>query len=133
MKKKIVAFMMAFALAAGSAAGPARPVTVWAQEGQEQVTEDGFRYEIVEDGISITGYSGDSAEIVIPSEIDGKSVTRIGGAAFYGCGSLTSVTISGSVTSIGDSAFWFCSGLTSVTIPEGVTSIGSAVFTGAEA
>ena len=128
MKKKIVAFMMAFALAAGSAADPLGPVIVWAQERQEQVTEEGFKYEIIEDGISITGYSGDSAELVIPSEIDGKRVTSIGYEAFRWCSDLTSVTIPGSVTVIGRFAFDNCKGLTSVTISEGVTVIEDLAF-----
>ena len=57
-------------------------------------------------------------------------VTSIGGWAFYGCSSLTSVTIPDGVTSIGDDAFEGCSSLTSVTIPDGVTSIGVSAFYG---
>ena len=59
-----------------------------------------------------------------------KSVTSIGGSAFYGCSGLTSVEIPNSVTRIGESAFDKCSRLTSVVIPNNVTSIDQGVFKG---
>ena len=62
---------------------------------------------------------------IIPSD---GSVTSIGEYAFFGCDSLTSVTIGNSVTSIGDYAFAICSSLTSVTIPDSVTYIGDVAF-----
>ena len=51
-------------------------------------------------------------------------------SAFYGCTSLTSVTIPNSVTSIGYRAFEDCSSLTSITIPNSVTSIVGEAFKG---
>ena len=66
--------------------------------------------------------------VTIPSTLGGKTVTSIGSEAFYGCSSLTSVTIGNSVTSIGSYAFSGCSSLASVTIGNGVTTIGYAAF-----
>ena len=54
----------------------------------------------------------------------------IGGYAFYGCSSLTSLTLPSNVTKIGESAFEGCSSLTSLTLPSSVTSIGSSAFYG---
>ena len=56
------------------------------------------------------------------------SITTIVSSAFYGCTSLTSVTIPDSVTSIGSSAFSGCSNLTNVTIGDSVTTIGYYAF-----
>ena len=61
-----------------------------------------------------------------------NSVTSIGNWAFWNCSGLTSVTIPNSVTSIGDYAFQYCKGLTSVTIPKSVTSIGESAFDGVD-
>ena len=91
-----------------------------------------YTYEVGSDNkVTITDCK-ESAKgaITIPSEIDGKPVTSIGGSAFYGCTGLTSIAIPNSVTSIGDGAFEYCTGLTSITIPNSVISIEDAAFDG---
>ena len=90
---------------------------------------DDFEWTTKNDGtLTITKYTGSAAEVTIPSEIDGKSVTSIGYEAFSDCTNLTSITIPDSVTSIGKDAFSYCESLTSITIPDSVTSIGESTF-----
>lgn len=57
----------------------------------------------------------------------GDDIT-IGNYAFYGCNSLSQITISNGITGIGDSAFYVCTLLSQITIPDGVTSIGASAF-----
>ena len=76
----------------------------------------------IQNGI-LKNYKGPGGGVIVP-----EGVTSIGGGAFKGCSSLTSVTLPDSVTSIGDEAFRGCSNLTSVTLPEGETSIGNSAF-----
>ncbi|GMO52155.1 MAG: hypothetical protein Ta2G_10020 [Termitinemataceae bacterium] len=92
--------------------------------------EKDFKVSTVGGKVTITGYKGSAADVVIPATIKGKQVTSIGDWAFRDCTSITSVSIPASVTSIGDWAFLRCTSLTSVSIPAGVTSIGSYAFEG---
>lgn len=57
-----------------------------------------------------------------------NSVTLIDSNVFSRCSSLTNVVLPNSVTTIGDYAFDECTGLTSITIPDSVTSIGGVAF-----
>jgi sorbitol-specific phosphotransferase system component IIA len=59
-----------------------------------------------------------------------NDITKIDEYAFYGCRSLTGVTMPSSVTKIEEAAFSNCSGLTSVTIPANVDTIGDEAFSG---
>jgi len=123
--------------------------------GAEKYIWGAFSYDILDDGTVVitryNGYGGDAKTVDIPSEIDGKIVTKIGDWAFSGsyslerivipygvksigaaafncCDSLKSITISNSVTNIGELAFQLCSSLISITIPANVTNIGNNAF-----
>ena len=80
---------------------------------------------------AITGLTDEgkaATEIVIPAEIDGVAVTRIGSDAFKNNTILVSIRIPDSVTEIGSSAFEGCSSLVSINIPNGVTEIKMYTF-----
>ena len=83
--------------------------------------------------IKITGYNIEGGtDVVIPSQIYGKTVVAIGDNAFYDRGyglGITSVVIPNTVTSIGRHAF---SGnkLTNITIPSSVIEISFEAFYG---
>ena len=113
--------------------------------------ESDYTYNALDDGtIEITGYSGSAENIVIPAQIDGKSVTRIGNNAFEkssakeivipdsvtdieqyafeGCTSLSDITLPDSLTSIGLSAFESCTALTDIALPDSLTYIDGLAF-----
>ena len=97
------------------------------------VENPNLRYVIEGDTVTITSCNKKaSGELIIPANIEGKPVTKIGEEAFRYCTGLTSITIPDSVTSIGDWAFSYCTGLTSITIPDSVTSIGDYTFWGCD-
>lgn len=90
---------------------------------------DDFEYEILEDNtIAITDYKKDAKTIVIPSEIDGHTVTVIGSWSFSGCYDTVNITIPDTITEIGDFAFYNCHKLTAINIPASVKKIGGFVF-----
>ena len=90
---------------------------------------DYLYYKVNDDNtVTITDCDENATSVAIPSAIDGKSVTSIGDSAFFGCRSLTSISLPSSVTSISNDAFWYCSSLTSISIPSSVTSIGYGAF-----
>ena len=93
------------------------------------MTEDGFYYEVGDDGnVTITRYAGEGGDVTVPDEIDGYPVIAVGDRAFINNPDVTSVTIPDNVTTIGDSVFSRCKNLTSVVIGDGVTTIGYRAF-----
>ncbi len=91
-------------------------------------TSDGFEYDIANGEAVITKYIGSAADIVIPSEIDGYPVTRIGFQAFSWLSRIESVVIPEGVYAIEDRVFTMCSKIKSISLPQSLTSIGSEAF-----
>ncbi len=91
----------------------------------------GLAYTVNDDGITCTvtgiGTCSDS-DLIIPSKIDGYTVTSIGFKAFYDCKEFRSVTLPDSITSLDVFAFFGCTGLTSIVLPDNVTSINEGAL-----
>ena len=109
------------------------PVSAYSSSGEKTIVStgetsaEGLTYTIDADGnVIIIGYIGNETDIVIPSTIDGYTVTSIGEKAFLCC-DFVSITIPDGVESIGNEAFDFCS-LQDITIPSSVTYIGNNAF-----
>jgi serine/threonine protein kinase len=89
-----------------------------------------FRYEIVGDGLKITGFIGSSTIVKIPSKIEDKPVTIIGQEAFKQSKDFTEIILPSTTKTIEDSAFRDCHWLRQLAIPDGVTTIRDGAFTG---
>lgn len=118
------------------------------------ITSDGTVYmKDRQSGFYINEHERSTKEVIIPSEINGikvkklgdymfcnyhslesvgipDGITEIGNGVFYGCWEIANIVIPDNVKSIGKEAFLDCKKLTSVIIPDGVTSIGDMAFTG---
>jgi hypothetical protein len=89
--------------------------------------ESHFTYNIMDEGIEITGCVDECpSDLVIPEEIDGYVVTRIGEAAFED-NHLASVVIPDGVTDIGGGAFAY-NELSNLVLPYSVNLIGAYAF-----
>ena len=90
--------------------------------------EDDFVFDVVNGEKNIlVAYLGEGGALTLPANYKGEDYV-IGGNAFSGNTSITSIQIPSSITSIGVEAFDGCSSLTSITIPNSVTSIGYKAF-----
>jgi hypothetical protein len=95
---------------------------------QERVTADGFAYEVAGGVATITDYRGSATAVVVPGMIGSVPVRRIADRVFEGVTGLASVVISEGIVSIGGYAFGGCSSLTSVSLPASLTQLDSPVF-----
>lgn len=116
------------ATSTGNAPGEAQPAKATCAVSVKGVDKN-YEYSLNEDGtVTITDYKGTDPAVVIPSEIDGKSVAALDGYSFWMDDNLTSVVIPEGVKSIGKYAFNASKNITSITVPSTVTTIGDAAF-----
>ncbi len=87
-----------------------------------------YNYTVNDDKVTITGYTGQYANILIPSMIDGKPVTMIYTGAFRNNQVIESVIVPDGITQIGDSAFMYCNNLKNIELPESLQYIGNETF-----
>jgi len=73
-------------------------------------------------------YDGKNLRFNTTNTIIESNVTTIGKHAFYGCTSLTTITIPTSVIIIESAAFRNCRSLTAITLPPSITTIGEFAF-----
>ncbi len=99
------------------------------------LTSGDFTYTVSGSNATITGYSGTTANLTIPSRLGGNKVTRIEDGVFNGNSYLVSVTIPSSVTVIdgyysNEGVFQNCSRLQKVVFEKGTSnaSIGPYAF-----
>lgn len=85
-----------------------------------------LEYYYLFDSVVITG--GNNDEIIIPSIIGGKKVTKIGRNAFNGNDRIKGLIISNGVKEIGSNAFSNCKNLVKVTVPASVERLGKVPF-----
>ena len=87
----------------------------------------------LEDKGTLTSYSGDAAEVVIPSELDGEPVRALGDSLFFRHEEITVLTIPEGVISIDLGATSDMTGLKEVLLPESLCEIQYGNFCDADA
>lgn len=136
-KKKVVTGLLFAVLAAGTVVlqGDHSVVKAVGETGETlQVTEDGaWEYEYVdgpegETGVTITKYTGEASDPIIPAEINGYPVTELAKTSFNRNTGLTEVEFPDSLVRIDGAAFYGCTGLETAVIPNSVEDIKFDAF-----
>lgn len=126
MKKLICT--AAAALIASAAAFPASPAAA-ADDIGGFAADAVFEY-ITENGeASVTGYTGNDTELVIPDTLGDCPVTSVAENAFMGRSDIVSCVLPDSVRTIGARALSGCPWLESITLGSNVAEIGDYAFT----
>lgn len=107
MREKILSMILALSMLCAFV-----PMTASAE-----TYENYLEYWVNEDNtVTISKCAKEVAEVNIPSEIEGATVTEIDGDAFFKCVDLKKVTIPSTVTSIGYDTFLGCTSLENIVV-----------------
>lgn len=101
-----------------------------ADDKNQNTASSKFLYTVNDGTATVTGYTGNEETLIIPSAIDGYTVTAIADNAFEGS-AFKSIVVSSGIVKIGWFCFRNCEELRSVILPASVGSIGYSAFGGA--
>lgn len=107
------------------------PAAAYSYNGKTN-TESDFDFFINANGTTVTiiGYKGERANVVIPDTLGGRKITTILPDVFSGNKVILSVSMPDTVTNLGSEAFEGCTRLTEVKLSKNLKTLGSSVFSG---
>ncbi|MBP5209550.1 MAG: leucine-rich repeat protein, partial [Clostridia bacterium] len=116
----------------GKNAGELHLYCIWARE----TAKSSFTYSVgkvtvagvQKIGVTITGYTGSDATVVIPEEIDGDPVLRIAAGAFVNRTAMTTLVMSKNIGIVASGAFTGCSNLGTLYFSDSIYSIPDDAF-----
>ena len=88
---------------------------------------DAWKFQIEGDEITITDYIGTDQDVVIPEEINGKTVTKLDSSLFSGK-AVTSVIMPDTITEIGYSLFMECKQLEHIELSSQIKELPESTF-----
>ncbi|MCL2301601.1 MAG: leucine-rich repeat domain-containing protein [Firmicutes bacterium] len=118
--KRILAVLVAMALLCGGMAVTASAEVLYVREGD-------YYYWITDTSAIIASYYGNDANVVVPTEVQGRPVTMIRDNAFQNK-ALQSIVLPETLAVIGWQAFAGCTALTEIKLPESLKMIDSFAF-----
>lgn len=83
---------------------------------------------VIDNTVAITHYDGKEENLVIPSEINGRPVSKLSKSSFEDCTTIQTVTFPEGLKEIAGYAFSGCTLLKSVTLPASAEKLGDCVF-----
>ena len=106
---------------------PKNDITLYAN-WEEQVSEIVFKVDSDGTLTEVTGLVGQDNVVVIPAQVNGITVKRIGTTAFKQNNNISEVVVPEGVTQLDYQCFNRCENLKKITLPESLKVIGSGAF-----